>query len=341
MFETLDTMIALGVIFLILSMVNKYLISLVKRIFKIKAKVITKELETFIGEKTSKYLIPYLEAKAKHLNFLDKTNIKKKIVLRELNKEQLKTVVSELEAFMKSENADEFKKVFGIDISVDDIKKKVQGELDEIKAHLNTLKDKVENMYDNTMEKISEVYETKIRYRALYFGIALAFCVNADFFGIYNSLSKSPAIRAQLVAQTDIISAKMEDLDKQIRESGAEKIENKEEIKDEITKIKATLDNIKNTGLELGWTKKEFGRVFKYTNEEGEEGREEGGWTSVGTSIVYKLIGLLVAGLLISFGAPFWHDFIGTFTGLRKTLRGKKEGSGESNTTTPENPLMK
>ncbi len=64
MFETLDTMISLGVIFLILSMVNKYLISLVKRIFKIKAKVITKELETFIGEKTSKYLIPYLEEKA-------------------------------------------------------------------------------------------------------------------------------------------------------------------------------------------------------------------------------------------------------------------------------------
>ena len=329
MFETLDTMISLGVIFLILSMVNKYLISLVKRLFKIKAKVITKELETFIGEKSSKYLIPYLEKKAKYLNFLDKTNIKKKIVLRELNKEQLKDVVGKLEEFLKSENIDEFKKVFGIDISINEVKKEIQGDLDEIKAHLNTLKDKVENMYDNTREKISEVYETRIRYRALYFGIGLAFFVNADFFGIYNSLSKSQAIRAQFVAQTDIIRTKIDDLDKQIKKSEGKEIENKEVVKHEITKIKNTLDNIKNSGLELGWTKKEFARVFK--EEKG------GGWTSV----VYKLIGLLVAGLLIGFGAPFWHDFIGTFTGLRKTLRRQKGNNEGVKSNKTSNPLVK
>ncbi len=93
MFQALDIMISLGVIFLILSMVNKYLISFVKRILKIKTKVITKEMETVIGENTSKYLIAYLEEKAKHLNFLDE---KKR--LRQLNKEQLKTVVGELES---------------------------------------------------------------------------------------------------------------------------------------------------------------------------------------------------------------------------------------------------
>ncbi len=53
----------------------------------------------------------------------------------------------------------------------------------------------------------------------------------------------------------------------------------------------------------------------------------------------YKFIGLIISGLLISFGAPFWHDFIGTFTGLRKTLRGKKEEKkekeGNGGSTTP------
>ncbi len=320
MFETLDTMISLGVIFLILSMVNKYLISLVKRIFKIKAKVITKELETFIGEKTSKYLIPYLEAKEKYLNFLDE---KKR--LRLLTKEQLKIVVGELEEFMKSENAEEFKKVFGIDISVDDIKKEIQGELDEIKAHLNTLKVQIETMYDNTTEKISEVFETKIRYRALYFGIALAFVVNADFFYIYSSLSKNSIIREELIARSDVINAQVELVSKQIELSEKKTIsEIKPEFDEAKKNIKDLTTNITNAGLQLGWA----------------DGKIREACSSFGP-FVYKLIGLLIAGLLISFGAPFWHDFIGTFTGLRKTLRGKKESSGENNTSPTANPLMK
>lgn len=299
MFETLDTMISFGVIFLILSMVNKYIISFVKRVFKIKAKVITKELETFIGEKTSKYLIPYLEKKAKHLNFLDDSNR-----LRKLSKEELKSVIGELETFMKSEDVDEFKKVFNIDISVDDIKKKVQGELDEIKTHLNTLQDKVEKMYDNTMEKISEVYETKLRYRALIFGIGLAFIINADFFDIYNSLSKNSIISEQLAARADVINADMELLSKKIEMNETKSFGLiKDEYKTTEDNIGKLTDTITNAGLELGWPDGKIKKVFD----------------GFGT-FIYKLTGLLIAGLLISFGAPFWHDFIGTFTGLRKTL---------------------
>lgn len=311
MFQTLDTMISLGVIFLILSMVNKYLISFVKRLFKIKAKVITKELETFIGENTSKYLIPYLEKNAKHLNFLDKTNITRKTVLRQLNKEQLTAVVGELEKFIKKEDVDEFFEVFGIDINVDKIKKEVREEIEEIKEHLGTLKGRIENMYDNTMEKISEVYETKIKYRALYFGIALAFVVNADFFYLYSSLSKNSIIREELVARSDVINAQVELVSKQIELSEKKSIS---EIKPEFDEAKKNITDLTTTitdaGLQLGWAD---GKITKACNSFG--------------SVVYKLIGLLIAGLLISFGAPFWHDFIGTFTGLRKTLRGNKEGN--------------
>lgn len=306
MFETLDTMISLGVIFLILSMVNKYLISLVKRIFKIKAKVITKELETFIGEKTSKYLIPYLEKKAKHLNFLDE-----KRRLRLLSKEQLKTVVSDLEEFMKSEKADEFKKIFGIDITVDDIKNKVHGEFEEIKAHLNTLKDKVETMYDSTTEKISEVFETKIRYRALYFGLALAFVINADFLGIYNSLSNNSLVRGKLVAQAGVINMQIKQFSNQISLDDEKVVTNlTNEVKEVQANISMLRNEIETAGLELGWANEKLDKPIVL-------------------SVIYKIIGLCISGLLISFGAPFWHDFIGTFTGLRKTLRGKKNGNKE------------
>ena len=71
MFETLDIMISLAVVFLILSMVHKYLVSLIKRLLSIKAKVVADEMKTFVGENTAQYLIPYLEKNAKHLNFLE------------------------------------------------------------------------------------------------------------------------------------------------------------------------------------------------------------------------------------------------------------------------------
>ncbi len=304
MFQSLDTMISLGVIFLILSMVNKYLISFVKRILKVKARVITKEMEVFIGKKTSGYLIPYLEKKAEHLNVLDK---KKRF--RPLNKEQLKAVIGDLEVFMKRENAKEYLDVFGIDINVDKITKDIRREIDEIKAHLNTLKDKVENMYDNTMEKISEVYEKNLRYWTLGFGIVLAFFVNADLFGIYNSLSKSPIMREKLVTQSEDIKLEMNKLLEKIKKDEGKETEGiQKELDHANTTVTSLVGKVESTGIVLGWT----------------DAKIESACSSFG-SVVYKLIGLLLAGLLISFGAPFWHDFIGTFTGLRKTLRGKKE----------------
>ena len=191
MLQTLDIVISMGVIFLILSMVNKYLIGFFKRLLNTKATVITGEMERFIGVKTSKYLKLYLEEKAKYMNLLDD---KKRI--RQLNKSQMKTLVSDLEKFLKNEDVTEFQKVFGIDITINEVKEEIK----EIKGHLNNLKDKIEDMYDNTMEKIAEIYEKKMRYITLITGLILAFVVNADLFNIYVTLSDSPATRDKIVA---------------------------------------------------------------------------------------------------------------------------------------------
>jgi hypothetical protein len=312
-------MISLGVIFLILSMVHKYLMSFVKRILKIKARVITKEMEVFIGKKTSGYLVKFLKKKAEYLNVLDEKNR-----FRPLNKEQLTAVVDELEKFMKRENIDEFDEVFSIDINVDKITKEIRKEIDEVKIHLNNLKGKVENMYNNTMEKISEVYEKNLRYWTLGFGIVLAFFVNADLFGIYNSLSKSPIMREKLVTQSEDIKLEMNKLLEKIKNDEGKETEGiQKELDHANTTVTSLLGKVESTGIVLGWT----------------DAKIESACSSFG-SVVYKLIGLLLAGLLISFGAPFWHDFIGTFTGLRKTLRGKKDGSGENNASPPANPLL-
>ena len=65
--------------------------------------------------------------------------------------------------------------------------------------------------------------------------------------------------------------------------------------------------SFEEAGLQLGWTRYRFCDAFK----------------GIG-SFLNKLIGLFISDLLISFGAPFWHDFLTVFVGIRKTLRGRE-----------------
>ena len=222
---------------------------------------------------------------------------------------------------MKRENAKEYFDVFGIDLNVAKIEKESREEIEEIKDHLKCLQVKAESMYDNTTDKISEVYEKNVRYWNLGFGILLAFIVNADLFGIYNTLSRSPAMRQGIIEQSDNIESRMRVLSEKIsnnteanREINTNDINDlKNEFNEANDTVTTLLGEIESAGLVLGWTDEKYLKACKSPG-----------------SIIYKLIGLLIAGLLISFGAPFWHDFIGTFTGLRKILRGnKKENVGE------------
>lgn len=307
MFETLDTMISLGVIFLILSMVHKYVMSMVKRFFKIKGKVVAEEMKTFVGENTIKYMIPFLEKNAKYQNVLD--IIKGKNALRELSEEQLRGIVSDLKKFLENEeNFEEIKKLVP-DVNSGNIKT----EVDKIKTHLEVLENKITSMFDNTMKKISEVYETKLRYRTFYCGMILAFVINADFFDIYNSISKDSIVRDKIVAKATFIKDEMNSLSKKIEANDGKEIEKiAEELEGARTEVENLTKKIEDAGLQLGWTKDKI----------------SGACNDIG-SLLLKLIGMVIAGLLISFGAPFWHNFIETFAGIKSTLKAKGEKTGD------------
>ncbi len=296
MFETLDTVLAIGVVFLIFSMVHKYLMSIVKRVFKIKAKVIASEMRTFIGENTTELLIPYLENRAKHLNFLE--NIKNgEKGLRLLNKEALLEVIDNLDGFLEDENNAALVETFGLKVR----RKELKDKINEITIHLKTLKSRIENMYDNTIQKITEIYKKKLRYFTLISGLILAFIINADFFEIYNSISQDIVVREKIIA-------KAEALDIHWAEINSEKIPDKE-LEEEINRVEMLINDVTTAGIHLGWSD------YKP--------KESGDSTiKLVLEIVMKIIGIGLSGLLISFGAPFWHDFLSSFTGIKNKLIG-------------------
>lgn len=163
-----------------------------------------------------------------------------------------------------------------------------------------------------------------MRYITLITGLILAFVVNADLFNIYVTLSDSPATRDKIVAQSDNFNNEMQTLLEKIEEkkdTGLENIEKEVgEAKKEVTTL---LGHIENSGILLGWTTAKFNSAIN------------GFW-----SFISKFIGLLLAGILISFGAPFWHDFIGTFTGLKNTLRAKKAEGPGTKPPSQSNPIL-
>ena len=232
--------------------------------------------------------------------------------LRRLNKAQLKEIVTSLKEYIESKSGKEIKEKLGLKVSEDEIKKKIE----EIKVHLGTLKNEIENMYDNTLKKMAEVYETKLRHYTLISGLALAVFINADFFEVYDSMSKNSSARNKLVVQAELISTHVSKMAAQLKEK-----EEKERgrVTEEIQEVKKNIGelskDLEEAGLQLGWTQEAFDRAFR----------------GVGP-IVNKLLGLFVSALLISFGAPFWHDFVGSFAGLRRKLKGTEErkGSGPS-----------
>jgi hypothetical protein len=314
MFQTLDVMISLGVVFLILSMVHKYIMSMVKRLLKVKATVIAEEMKTFVGENTSRYLIPYLRNKAKYLNFLDATKTGIAIWkgdgegLRHLNKEQLTNVIRDFKEFLtKEENPSKELDVTDPNVSIGATD--IENEIKEIIIpHLETLSGKMEKMYDNTTNKISEVYKLKMRYFTMVFGVLLAVFINADFFEIYGSLSTNALSRGKIVVQSEMITTKVSNINAKL-ESRGDAVELEKEIQEAKEDITGLTEGLKEAGVLLGWNKTSINNAFNGLG-----------------SFLNKLIGLAISGLLISFGAPFWHDFLGSFVGMKRAARGAGYG---------------
>jgi len=137
--------------------------------------------------------------------------------------------------------------------------------------------------------------------------------MNASFFDIYKSISVDSTLRTQLVSGHTEITNEMKNLEKYISRLEQDDIE---DIQKELSQAKekmASITNLIPDGKQLfGWENGEFTR-FIYFDED--------------TNIVFnKWIGFLISALLMSFGAPFWHDYLNGIIDVRKAIvktRGK------------------
>jgi hypothetical protein len=154
------------------------------------------------------------------------------------------------------------------------------------------LRTEIEHWFDDTMNRVSGWYRRKTQVFLVIFGLAVAAIGNIDTIYIVDRLWNDPAARSAVVAQAQQTGA------------GAASVE---ELRQQVD----TVGEIRALQLPVGWTTPATGadtdpRAFPESID------------------FLKVVGIVLSGLALSFGAPFWFDALGKISRLRGT--GKPEG---------------
>jgi hypothetical protein len=177
------------------------------------------------------------------------------------------------------------KGVVGLQGVPDGVKKELLGMLDVARKDLDSFRREVEHWYDDTMNRVSGWYRRKAQLWLVVFGLATAAVANVDTFHIVDRLWNDPVQRAAIVAQAE----------------GAAAAGNTDQLQAQIDQGVADLE------LPVGWTV-----------------AGDGPQDLPGSIDVLKILGIIVSGLALALGAPFWFDALSKISRLRPT--GKPEG---------------
>jgi hypothetical protein len=144
-------------------------------------------------------------------------------------------------------------------------------------GNLDTLRTGIAKYFDNSMDRVSGIYKQKLKWISLAVGLFIVALLNADSITVATALWKDPALRTQMVESAKSVTSEL----------------CKSKTEDGTAARLSCLDN-EIRPLPLGWD----------------------GWPA-GWSWLSKVIGLLLSGLAVSLGAPFWFDLLSKFVNIR------------------------
>ena len=217
------------------------------------------------------------------------------------------------------------------------------------------LKD-VAQKFDNFGKEASAYFAGRARLLSVCVAIALAFAIRVDAIELFNTYLRDPNARNKVIEQSQAATAQykaMTEAANAVQAAGGQ--DAKQQVDALQQNFKAAIDNTRSTvaqysdlGLPIGWTKENATldpRAKTCTSVDGRRtwmisedkqcnvaAKETLG--TVGIWAVLKLIGSLVlGGILIGLGAPFWSDAVTGLTNIREIAR---DVSGAGSSTQPQ-----
>ncbi len=162
--------------------------------------------------------------------------------------------------------------------------KAVLGLLESAQGDVELARQRVENWYDDAMERVSGVYKRRSQIYIAVLGLVLCSLLNADSLMIARELWSDQAVRSAVVAQAQEKANKAQ-------ASGA---------CDDV--LKCTTDSIRAAEVPpIGWA------------------RDGVRWIPEGWGWIWKIFGILISSIAVTMGAPFWFSLLNKVVNLRLT----------------------
>jgi hypothetical protein len=186
--------------------------------------------------------------------------------------------------------------------------------------------------------------------------IVLAFAIRVDAIELFNTFLRDPNARNKVIEQTQAVTAQykaMTDAATALRANTSP--EARQQVEDLQKDLTATIDATRSTvkqyadlGVPIGWTKENATLDPKAPTcskdgvtrvvAKGESCKTGETAGRVGWGAVLRLIGsLLLGGLLIGLGSPFWYDAVTGLTNIRSTVQ-QVSGGGQKKASAPGQP---
>ena len=173
------------------------------------------------------------------------------------------------------------------------VRRQIELLLEDAGQDLDRFRHSLEGWYDDTMDRVSGWYKRRSQVVLLVIGIAVAGLANADTVEVTTRLWKEDAVRASIVAEAS-----------QAVEAGSA-----EELQRKLEERASVIDGVKQLDLPIGWNEAN-GQAKDLDIADGDD------------STLAWLAGVLITGVALSFGAPFWFDALSKLSRLR--ISGKK-----------------
>lgn len=151
-------------------------------------------------------------------------------------------------------------------------------------GNVEKLRDNIANWFDRIMDHVSDVYKRKLRILSFIVGLAVAVLINADSINVTKSLWHDRALRAQMIDSADKI----------LPQNQVVTIQDVMLVENELRP------------LPLGWDLEHI--------------RPDADWRVEYYFWIYKAAGLLLTGIALSLGAPFWFDILSKIINIRGTV---------------------
>ena len=192
------------------------------------------------------------------------------------------------------------------------------------RKYIETFLKDLASKYEDFGESATEYFARRARLVSVVVAIGLAFSLNINAIHLFKTFLVNREIRQAMIKQGHIVAANLQKteaaLQQLIKTRGGEEKKNLEEVEKNVQKINKTVKTLSSTGIPIGWDTAIWKRQ---TWTEKEDINNLTLRTMAKAWLLFLWVGsVLLTGLLIGLGGPFWFNTFRKLSVLTGIVRG-------------------